>query len=122
MGRAAPVEQHLHSLPLRNILPLAPPAPPPTTTTTHGPLPSLPHLPSLQDEGRLHLEAAAWLPAAEAAAAGALLLAGLRHVWPMARQYRARRARAGLVLAVCLGTGASLLRALLCSFTPYCLT
>ena len=57
----------------------------------------------------------------EAASAGALVLAAVRHIWPMAREYKARRARAGMILALSIGAAATLLNGVLCAFTPYCL-
>ena len=83
--------------------------------------PCLPPPPSIQSES-LQLEAASWAAPCEAAGAGALLLAAWRHVWPLARQYRAKRAQGGLVLALSVGAGASLLRWMLCWGTPYCLS
>jgi len=76
---------------------------------------------SIQGEARLQLEAAAWYPSTSAAVSGALILGAIRHVWPLAKEYRARRARAGLALALVLGVAVMALNAFLCVLTPFCL-
>ncbi len=74
-----------------------------------------------QDDGNVLVAPVTWVPPLEAGIAGAMLLTAGRHVWPLAVAHKAKRARMGLLLALCIGTGASVLQALLCASTPYCL-
>mmetsp|Transcript_19138 Transcript_19138/g.41285 ORF Transcript_19138/g.41285 Transcript_19138/m.41285 type:complete len:746 (-) Transcript_19138:1449-3686(-) len=56
----------------------------------------------------------------EAAIAGALLLATLRYLLPVALTLKARRTRTGIALGAAVAGAALLLQALLCLTTPYC--